>query len=124
MHEKDTKRESNFELLRIIAMIGIILFHYSDHGCNDISFGNALSINVAFEYVTRIGGGVGNCIFMLLTGYFMSQSKFRINKLLKIWGEVFFYSFFSYIVAVWIKVTYFTKIDFLTSLLPITSNQY
>ena len=58
MHEKDTKRESNFELLRIIAMIGIILFHYSDHGCNDISFGNALSINVAFEYVTRIGGGV------------------------------------------------------------------
>lgn len=38
----------------IIAMIGIILFHYSDHGCNDISFENALSINVAFEYVTRI----------------------------------------------------------------------
>ena len=84
-----TKRESNFELLRIIAMIGIILFHYSDHGCNDISFENALSINVAFEYVTRIGGGVGNCIFMLLTGYFMSQSKFRINKLLK-YGEKYF----------------------------------
>jgi surface polysaccharide O-acyltransferase-like enzyme len=124
MKKTITKRESNFELLRIIAMIGIILFHYSDHGCNDISFENALSINVAFEYVTRIGGGVGNCIFMLLTGYFMSQSKFRINKLLKIWGEVFFYSFFSYIVAVWIKVTYFTKTDFLTSLLPITSNQY
>lgn len=38
MKKTITKRESNFELLRIIAMIGIILFHYSDHGCNDISF--------------------------------------------------------------------------------------
>ncbi len=62
--------------------------------------------------------------FYVVDRIFYVTIEIRINKLLKIWGEVFFYSFFSYIVAVWIKVTYFTKIDFLTSLLPITSNQY
>lgn len=57
------KRESNFELLRIISMFGIILFHYSDHGCNDITYDNALPVNAAFEYCCRIGGGIWKLCF-------------------------------------------------------------
>lgn len=118
------ERESNFELLRIIVMFGIILFHYSDHGCNDISYDNALAINNAFECFCRIGGGLGNCVFMIMTGYFMSKSQFRIEKALKIWGQVFFYSALSYIVACSFEVTYLSKKDLVEALLPITSNQY
>lgn len=52
----ENKRETNFELLRIAAMFGIVLFHYSDHGCSDITYENALWQNAAFVYVCRIGG--------------------------------------------------------------------
>lgn len=120
----NNQRESNFELLRIVAMFGIVLFHYSDHGCSDITYDNALTVNTAFEYFCRIGGGLGNCIFMIMTGYFMSKSEFRIKKLVKIWGQVFFYSVLSYIIACSLEVTYFNKKNFIEALLPITSNQY
>lgn len=122
--KSEPKRESNFELLRIIAMLGIVLFHYSDHGCNDISYDNALAINNAFECFCRIGGGLGNCVFMILTGYFMSKTQFRIRKLLKVWTQVVFYSVLSYIVACSLELTYFSGKDFLNAWMPITSNQY
>ena len=124
IQKKNNQRESNFELLRIVAMFGIVLFHYSDHGCGDITYDNALAVNAMFEYFCRIGGGLGNCIFMILTGYFMSKSEFKVKKLVKIWSQVFFYSVLSYIVACSIEVTCLVKKDFIEALLPITSNQY
>ena len=61
MNKTNTKeRSSNFELLRILVMLRIILFHYSDHVCNDITYENALYANTAFEYFCRLGGGLGN----------------------------------------------------------------
>lgn len=116
-------RSSNFELLRIFAMIGIIFFHYSDHGCNSINYDNALAVNTAFEYISRIGGGLGNCLFMILTGYFCSKSVFRLNRLYKVWGQVFFYSVFSYLVACELGRVFSAK-EFFEVLTPITSNQY
>lgn len=118
------ERKSNFELLRIIAMISIIMFHYSDHGCSDITYDNALAINAAFEYFSRIGGGLGNCVFMIMTGYFMSKSQFKIKKIVKIWSQVFFYSIMSYIVVCIAGKTVLSGKDLMESLMPITSNQY
>ena len=91
MNKSTTKeRASNFELLRIIVMFGIVLFHYSDHSCNDITYANALPSNTVFEYFCRIGGGLGNCVFMILSGYFMLKSQFKLNpylwKTLADWG--------------------------------------
>ena len=51
------ERMSNFELLRIVAMIGIVFFHYSDHGCASITVSNSLDSNYIFQSLFRIGGG-------------------------------------------------------------------
>lgn len=117
-------RESNFELLRIMLMIGIIFFHYSDVGCSDLDYSNGLVINTAFERMFEIGGGIGNCSFMILTGYFLSKSNFRFEKLLKLWGQVFFYSVGLYLLSIWMGLHSFDKNSFKQVLFPITSNQY
>ena len=59
------ERLSNFELLRILAMFAIILFHYSDHGCYDMTPFNSDNDNFIFQSLFRFGGGWGNCIFYL-----------------------------------------------------------
>ena len=84
-------RNSNLELLRIIAMIFIIAFHLSRHGFDGVNF--ALSNpNSYFLYFYGILGRVGVDIFILISAYFMIKSKFTFRKFLILGGEVYFYS--------------------------------
>lgn len=54
----------------------------------------------------------------------MSKSEFKIAKLVKTWGQVFFYSVCSYILAICLEIVYFDRNDLVQTILPITSNQY
>ncbi len=87
---KKAGRSSNLELLRILAMIMIIAHHYSVHGGWDIP--NQVSYNRIIIQFLSLGGKLGVNCFILITGYFMINSKFDIKKLLKIMGQVLFYS--------------------------------
>lgn len=84
------ERNSNLEILRIISMILIVMHHYSVHGFSlnnlDYSFNKYI---IDFLY---LGGKLGVNCFILISGYFMINSKFTIKKLLKLLGEVWFYS--------------------------------
>ena len=82
-------RSSNFELLRIIAMYGIVCFHMIGNTCPsfDITKTNIL-VNTLFSF----GGHFGNTIFFLLMGYFCYTQKFRIRKIISILAQVCFYS--------------------------------
>jgi surface polysaccharide O-acyltransferase-like enzyme len=87
---KKVERNSNLELLRILAIVMIIAHHYSVHGQWEI--GNELSLNRVIVQFLSLGGKLGVNCFVLITGYFMVNSKFNVKKLLKIIGQVFFYS--------------------------------
>nr|WP_207717962.1 acyltransferase [Clostridium beijerinckii] len=90
MFERKIGRSSNLELLRILAIIMIIAHHYSVHGGWDIP--NELSYNRIIVQFLSLGGKLGVNCFVLITGYFMINSKFNIKKFAKIVGQVFFYS--------------------------------
>ena len=83
-------RNSNLELLRIISMILIVSHHYSVHGftINDMDF----SRNKYIVDFLSLGGKLGVNCFILISGYFSIKSKFTIKKLLKLEGQVLFYS--------------------------------
>lgn len=73
-------RSSNFELLRIVAMILIILFHIQYHGpqvhLNDGYFAYPMIYKRLFIF--EIGnslGMIGNGLFLMLSGYFLVNSK-------------------------------------------------
>lgn len=94
----DSTRESNFELLRIIAMILILAHHYALHGKFDI-IGEGLSINKAWIQFLSLGGKFGINIFILISGYFMINSKFNLKKIIKLILQVTFYTVSCYILA-------------------------
>ena len=76
-----TKRQSNFELLRIFAMIMIILHHIQVHGSQVILTADSGYFIQPIIYlrllVFEIGvplGPIGNGLFIIISGYFMNAN--------------------------------------------------
>ena len=90
------ERLSNFELLRIIAMIFIVLHHYTYYG-NLISASNNI-INKYIAVFIIVLGKVGVNIFILITGYFQINQKFKFKKVIFLILQVYFYSIVLYII--------------------------
>ena len=81
-------KSSNFELLRIFAMFIIIW----NHLCNSIwlSYNSAIDFNLVISksfYVWT--GNLGNYLFILISGYFVSNSRFSWKKVFKLWFQIF-----------------------------------
>ena len=87
---KNTKRNSNLELLRIICMILIIGHHLVVH--SDFTVNSEITFNTILAQIFSLGGKIGTNIFVIITGYFMINSQFKVKKLLKLIFEVFTYS--------------------------------
>lgn len=124
MVEKN-KRNSNLELLRIIAMLFIICHHFAVHGMKDFNL-LASNPNTYIIYLLGILGKIGVVVFILISSYFMINSKFTIRKLLVLGGEVYFYSFlFLVLVIVFPFLSHpLTIADWGVHLLPISHSAY
>ncbi len=90
------KRKSNFELLRIISMIFIILFHYVFKSGYKVE---TLTLNNYFIKLFWLLGEIGVNLFILISGYFMVKGKFSIKKVISLILEVIFYNSISAILA-------------------------
>lgn len=86
-------RDSNFELLRIILMLFIVLHHYCvNSGFPQImDLGNITSNTILVQFMA-IWGKVGVNGFLILSGYFMINSSFKKEKVYKLISEVMFYN--------------------------------
>ena len=95
MDRKD--RSSNFELLRIFAMLLIITYHYALFSNFRFSAGT-LSFNRLFYQSMLLDGKTGVNLFVMISGYFMVKSRgVRTSKVLQLWGQCFFW-----IVGIWL----------------------
>lgn len=102
MNNKDEMRNSSFELLRIIAAIGVIVVHY-----NHESIGKALgyvisgSINEYYLVLMEcIFIGATN-LFVMLSGYFLCTiGKRKIVKIVDLILEVILFRIICYLVNV------------------------
>ncbi len=120
--KNEKKRESNFELLRIISMIMIIAHHMILH--SNLIYYNDYGIKKIIVSFVLYGGKIGVILFILISGYYMVDSKFKINKLLKLWLEIFFYSvgievFFIVIMKKEISIN-----NIINAFIPISNNSY
>lgn len=114
------KRKSNFELLRIISMVMIIMHHLSYHGGININY-SLIGLNEFFYFLFRVGGKIGVDIFVLITGYFMiNKEKIKISKLLKLWLQIVFYSVGLYTLVVLFTSVKYNRLNFIHSFLPIS----
>lgn len=80
-------RQSNFELLRILAMFLIVAHHYSVHG--GWSYPVGFDMHKFYVQSLSFGGKLGVNLFVLITGYFSYSSNFKwgcfVNTLSKTW---------------------------------------
>ena len=110
-------RASNIELLRIISMILIIMHHFSVHGC--FPFTPDLTFNKVFLQVFGLGGKAGVVAFVMITGYFMVFSSFKLYKFVKLVGQIWFYSIAMLGVAMGLGLDTVTSRNMMLALLPI-----
>lgn len=83
-------RNSNFELLRILSMFMIIAHHYSVHGHFEFIYGIRPN-NMLLDFL-YLGGQIGVILFVLISGYYMIHSEFKLKKLFKLELQILFYS--------------------------------
>ena len=113
------KRKSNFELLRIIAMIMIVAHHFSLHG--GFAFAKeTLTVNRFWIQLLQLGGKIGVNIFVLISGYFLIDiTKIKIDKIFKLWMQVTLWSVFIYILFVCSGLEGFSIKALIKSVFPI-----
>lgn len=123
-------RLSNFELLRIIAMFGIVINHFFNKAIGiygnfgiDVSDIGGFSLWFVLEIMKLMALPSVNC-YILITGYFMIQrSDFRWKGTLKVWAETLFYSVSITVLFLLIGREDFS-FDTLKCLFPLCSNEY
>ena len=111
-------RNSNIELLRILCIITIIIHHSFVRSGIQISSENT---NTAVLSIIQSLGKVANDIFILITGYYMVNKKIKKEKIIKLIGEILFYSYsILFVYLVFCKEKEIGII--IKSILPITFN--
>jgi surface polysaccharide O-acyltransferase-like enzyme len=97
MEKNKTERLSNFELMRIISMFFIVLFHVRMH--SEIA-SKALGNNyLILEFITNIIVVHVNS-FILISGYFQSKSNIKVSKAISLINSVWFYKTVFMILAI------------------------
>lgn len=87
--EKRSLRLSSLELLRIICMLFIVAHHFGMHSAfyGEISPFNAFIIRIFSSY-----GKLAVNVFVLITGYFLVESKFKFKRVFNVVALTIFYS--------------------------------
>ena len=118
------KRDSNLDLLRIVSMLLIVLIHSIDHSGvleqAEVSSG-AMYAYVRFTYA--LCQVCVNC-YVMLSGYYLVNSKFHLKKLLTLWMEIAFYSFFLKLLFMILGLQRFSFVSLASCLLPVLSGRY
>jgi surface polysaccharide O-acyltransferase-like enzyme len=122
--EEKTQRSSNFELLRIVAMIMIVAHHFSVHGGFDFALDSVTVPRLWIQFI-QMGGKIGVDIFVLISGYFLvTSSKIKIFKILKLWLQLFFYSVLLYLVFILTGQEDFSIRTFINTCLPVLNSNW
>lgn len=115
------ERKSNIELLRVLSMIMIVFYHFFVHGEFEIT---SLSTNAVIMEILSLGGRIGYDCFIIISGYFLIKSEFKINKLLRFIFQVTFYSIGLYLIFLISGKIKFGIKTFANALLPIIYMNY
>ncbi len=85
------KRSSNFELLRVISIILILLMHANSQKHDDV-----IPLNNFIGHLIAAMGNIGVSLFILLSGYF--SIKFKLHRFLQLIWLTTLYTVFCYLV--------------------------
>lgn len=109
-------RQSNFELMRIISMLFIVVWHFLVHGGiwpGTHGVTNNLCTLLAALFLVHVDS------FVLLTGYFNYDKEFKLSKIIKLNNQMWFYRVIILIIFIFGLSFSFTKLDIFHMVSPI-----
>lgn len=121
-------REAKFEVLRVVAMLMVIMLHYLDKGglLHRLD-GDHSGSNLAFWFLEAFCLVSVN-LYVMISGYFLVDSRFTLRRLVKLWCEVFFYSVLvaavCLIAGIADRGTYLNFYNLQYFFLPVVNNHY
>ena len=86
------KRMANLELLRSIAMLMVVLLHYLSKGNYLLPLVGEMTITGYVSWLLESFAIVAVNVYMLLSGYFLVESGFKVERLIELVCQVVFYS--------------------------------
>ncbi len=82
-------RKSNIELIRILAMMMIVIWHFIVHGLNQNEYGDSILLS-PFQYSIASFFSIGVNLFILISGYF--SIKLSWQGILRLYFLCLFYN--------------------------------
>lgn len=108
-------------MLRIVAMLTIVVSHYSCHGYRlwEISWGFK-----KFVLQSASLGNVGVALFILMAGYFGIKSTFKWSKVVQLLLQVFTYSIGILLICKYLGIAKVEMMDSIKYFFPTLTKQY
>ena len=89
---KGKERQANFELLRIVAMYMVVVLHYLVKGGAEISLVEDTGMANLLVWLLKGFCIVAVNLYVLLSGYFLLEAKWKVSRVVELWLQVMFYS--------------------------------
>ncbi len=89
---KKSSRNANMELLRMISMLMVTFLHAIAKSDILVNMSSKLGINSVLAWVFEVLSIGAVNIFMLISGYFLINSEFKVKKLIEIVMQTVFYT--------------------------------
>ena len=120
MEQVKKQRESGIELLRIIAMMGVVVLHYNNAAMGAaFSYVTAGSLNQGILYFLETLCISGVNIYVLISGYFLYRSNNRsVRKIADLFIQVVLFNAAFYVMSIIMGVNTFTLKSCIFNLLP------
>lgn len=115
------KRKSNMELLRVMAMYFIVMLHLfgKTMAIDEIAKGGLGYFSIwTLESIFRMG----NNLFILISGYFFMETRFKIQKLISLYVQIYVYSLMGALVSLLLGIG--LKSEWRRVLFPVVKREY
>ena len=123
----ERKRQANFEILRVLAMAMIVAMHYMLKGGIAVPMSeNGSPVNHAAWLIEAFCIVAANC-YVLISGYFLVEAEWKLNKLIMLAVQVLFYSLLIPVVCIPLgigNVAEWSIYEWIFAVLPLQMDHY
>ena len=122
---RDNNRNSNIEIIRIIAIVLITFNHIYNKGVDkSVILDEYEAVNAAISVFFCMGGKFGCNLFLIISTWFLAEKDIQWRSALKIWIQTVFYTLTLDIISVVFFKADLSKIDLLSIFLPLSFGTY
>ncbi len=122
------KRESNFEVLRTVAMFFIVLYHCLTHGIGDgygFNCNHPITLaNGLFSDFILVFSSIAVNLYVMISGYFLVDKNFKFSRIVRTWTNTCFYSCVVTLVFTAFQFIPFNLISLGKSFFPVSTDAY